>query len=62
MIPRTNYAFEKIRPLNEIHEVNEQLEALINLTELAFVSKILLAAQYRAKGKDSKPLEKIPYH
>jgi len=52
-----NYKFEKIKPLNTMDHVERHLNSLVKLTELAFVSKVLLAAQYRAKGEIDRSLD-----
>ena len=50
LLPVSNYRFERIRPLNEMRDVERYYDALQKLSELAFVSKVLLGAQYRSKG------------
>ncbi|XP_048584119.1 poly [ADP-ribose] polymerase tankyrase isoform X2 [Nematostella vectensis] len=55
LIPVASYAFERIQPLNSEKDVNAQMDALSRLTDLAFASKLLLAAQYRSK--DVNPLD-----
>lgn len=52
LIPMAGYAYESISPLNEMKDIDAHLNAIEILTELAYTSKLLLAAQYRSKGKD----------
>ena len=51
LIPVSNYRFERIQPMNHMRDVERHLDALHKLSELAFVSKVLLGAQYRSKGE-----------
>lgn len=50
LMPMASYTYERIKPLNDINDIERHLDALYNLTELADASKILLGAQYRNKG------------
>ena len=50
LMPMASYTYERIKPLNDINDIERHLDALYNLTELADASKILLGAQYRSKG------------
>jgi hypothetical protein len=52
LIPMADYAYERIVPLNNIRDIDMHLDAITVLTELAFASKLLLAAQYRTKGEN----------
>ena len=44
------YTYERIRPLNESDVIEQHMDSLYNLTELADASRILLGAQYRRNG------------
>lgn len=51
LMPMASYTYERIKPLNDINDIERHLDALYNLTELADASKILLGAQYCSKGE-----------
>ena len=50
MIPPAQYAYEKIRPLNRLSDVESRLKQLDLLTDLSAASELLLAAQHRKLG------------
>ncbi|XP_073244839.1 poly [ADP-ribose] polymerase tankyrase-like isoform X3 [Porites lutea] len=57
LMPMASYTYERIKPLNDINDIERHLDALYNLTELADASKILLGAQYR--NKEVNPLDYV---
>ena len=50
LLPPSNYSYDKISPINTINNVEEQEKNIQVVSQLDFTAKLLLAAQYKAKG------------
>ena len=52
LVPPDNYAYEEIRPLNSVQELDNFKENLEDLTQLSVASELFLAAQHNKKGEN----------
>ena len=51
LVPQKGYEYERLQPIQDTNTLGRYVEKVENLLELEVSGKILLAAQYRAKGK-----------
>lgn len=50
LIPYTDFAFDKMEPLNKLEALKDAEKNMQNLVDLELANRILLGAQYRIKG------------
>jgi len=55
IIPHSNFSYTKIIPFKTIHDVKEKVAMLLDLTDVCFARKLLMAATYNIK--DICPLD-----
>ncbi|XP_071119721.1 poly [ADP-ribose] polymerase tankyrase-like isoform X1 [Haliotis cracherodii] len=57
VIPQVGFAYEKIRPLDQLHDLKKQIRLVSNLLDYEVASRMLLGAMYREK--EVNPLDYV---